>query len=88
MPVVDPNQLLSYSIYWFLLGILSLEKAQLQAAAKAAEEFRKKAEAEAAAEAKRQRELDREAARQALLKVRCEDHVAEVNYNLLLVACY
>lgn len=69
-----------------MLCILSLEKARLQAEAKAAEEFRRKAEAEAAAEAKRKRELDREAARQALLKVRCTAHVVEVNYNLLLNA--
>ena len=48
---------------------MSLEKARLQAEAKAAEEARRKAEAEAAAEAKRKRELEREAARQALLKV-------------------
>lgn len=49
----------------------------MQAEAKAAEEFRRKAEAEAAAEAKRKRELEREAARQALLKVRLTDgHVA------------
>lgn len=45
---------------------MSLEKARLQAEARAAEEARKKAEAEAAAEARRQRELEREAARQAL----------------------
>ena len=45
------------------------EKARLQAEAKAAEDARRKAEAEAAAEAKKKRELDREAARQALLKV-------------------
>lgn len=49
---------------------LILEKARLQAEAKAAEEARKKAEAEAAAEGKRKRELEREAARQALQKVR------------------
>jgi len=65
---------------------LSLEKARLQAEAKAAEEFRRKAEAEAAAEAKRKRELDREAARQALLKVRCTAHVVEVNFNFSLNA--
>lgn len=47
----------------------TLEKARLQAEAKAAEEARKKAEAEAAAEAKRKREQEREAARQALQKV-------------------
>lgn len=47
----------------------ALEKARLQAEAKAAEEARRKAEAEAAAEAKRKRELEREAARQALQKV-------------------
>lgn len=41
----------------------------MQAEAKAAEDARRKAEAEAAAEAKKKRELDREAARQALLKV-------------------
>ena len=86
MPWAYPNQLLSRTRYWFLLCILSLEKARLQAEAKAAEEFRRKAEAEAAAEAKRKRELDREAARQALLKVRCTAHVEEVNYNLFLNA--
>ncbi|KAG2678622.1 hypothetical protein I3843_11G010300 [Carya illinoinensis] len=45
---------------------------------KAAEEFRRKAEAEAAAEAKRQRELDREAARQALLKM---EKTVDINEN-------
>lgn len=45
------------------------EKARLQAEAKAAEEARRQAEEEAAAEARRKRELEREAARQALLKV-------------------
>lgn len=48
------------------------EKARLQAEAKAAEEARKRAEAEAAAEAKRKRELEREAARQALQKVKTD----------------
>ena len=48
---------------------LFVEKARLQAEAKAAEEARRKAEAEAAAEAKRKRELEREAARQALQQV-------------------
>ena len=47
----------------------TLEKARLQAEAKAAEEVRRNAEAEAATEAKRKRELEREAARQALQKV-------------------
>lgn len=46
-----------------------IEKARLQAEAKAAEDARRRAEAEAAAESKRQRDLKREAARQALLKV-------------------
>ncbi|CAI9277158.1 unnamed protein product [Lactuca saligna] len=45
------------------------EKARLQAAAEAAENARKRAEAEAALEAKRKRDLEREAARQALLKM-------------------
>lgn len=54
------------------------EKARLQAEAKAAEEARRRAEAEALAEAKRKRELEREAARQALLKVN------EYTLNLLL----
>lgn len=45
------------------------EKARLQAEAKAAEEARRQAEADAAAEARRKREVEREAARQALLKV-------------------
>lgn len=49
--------------------VLFLEKARLQAEAKAAEEARRNAEAEAAAEVKRKRELEREAARQALQKV-------------------
>lgn len=46
-----------------------IEKARLQAEAKAAEAARKKAEEEAAAEARRKRELEREAARQALQMV-------------------
>lgn len=50
----------------------NVEKARLQAEAKAAQDAQRRAEAEAAAEAKRKRELDREAARQALL---------QVNYN-------
>ncbi|KAI3813097.1 hypothetical protein L1987_17813 [Smallanthus sonchifolius] len=45
------------------------EKARLQAAAEAAENARRRAEAEAALEAKRKRDLEREAARQALLKM-------------------
>ncbi|KAF5755212.1 putative chromatin remodeler Bromodomain family [Helianthus annuus] len=45
------------------------EKARLQAAAEAAENARRRAEAEAALEAKRKRDLEREAARQALLKI-------------------
>ena len=53
-----------------LLSNFLLEKARLQAEAKAAEEARRKAEAEAAAEAKRKRELEREAARQALQMVK------------------
>lgn len=61
------------SIISFQFYILSLEKARLQAEAKAAEEAHRKAEEEAAAEAKRKRELEREAARQALLKVNCTD---------------
>ena len=46
------------------------EKARLQAEAKAAEDARRKAEETAAAEARRKRELEREAARQALQKVK------------------
>lgn len=42
----------------------------MQAEAKAAEEARRKAEVEAAEEAKRKLELEREAARQALQKVK------------------
>lgn len=45
------------------------EKARLQAEAKAAEEARRRADEKAAAEGKLKRELEREAARQALLKV-------------------
>ncbi|KAL8200781.1 hypothetical protein R6Q57_012120 [Mikania cordata] len=45
------------------------EKARLQAAAEAAENARRRAEEEAALEAKRKRDLEREAARQALLKI-------------------
>ncbi|CAL9767824.1 unnamed protein product, partial [Musa acuminata subsp. burmannicoides] len=51
-----------------LLFSTGIEKARLQAEAKAAEDARKRAEAAAAAEAKRKIELEREAARQALLK--------------------
>lgn len=47
----------------------------MQAEAKAAEEARKIAEVEAAAEAKRKRELQREAARQALQKVKVEKNI-------------
>lgn len=46
-----------------------LEKARLQAEAKAAEDARRKAEEKVAAEARQKRELEREAARQALLQV-------------------
>lgn len=53
----------------FFLGCHMAEKARLQAEAKAAEDARRRAEAAAAAEARRKRELEREAARQALLKV-------------------
>lgn len=53
-----------------LLPAQQAEKARLQAEAKAAEDAHKRAEAEAVAEEKRRRELDREAAREALLKVR------------------
>ncbi|KAL3829517.1 hypothetical protein ACJIZ3_018319 [Penstemon smallii] len=45
------------------------EKARLEAEAKAAEAARKQAEAEAAVEAKRKRDIEREAAREALLKI-------------------
>ncbi|XP_047333685.1 transcription factor GTE8-like [Impatiens glandulifera] len=54
------------------------EKARLQAEAKAAEDGRKRAEAEVAAEAKRKREVEREAARQALLKM---EKTVEINEN-------
>ncbi|XP_052189164.1 transcription factor GTE8 isoform X1 [Diospyros lotus] len=54
------------------------EKARLQAEAKAAEDARRQAEAKAAAEAKRKRELEREAARQALLKM---EKTVEINEN-------
>lgn len=53
-----------------LFFVVCVEKARLQAEAKAAEEARKKAESEAAAEAKRKREVEREAARLALQKVK------------------
>lgn len=58
---------------------MPVEKARLQAEAKAAEEARKQAEAEAAAEAKRKRELEREAARQALQKVKWTSLIASSN---------
>ncbi|KAG9158958.1 hypothetical protein Leryth_013331 [Lithospermum erythrorhizon] len=54
------------------------EKARLQAEAKAAEDARKRVEAKAATEAKRMRELEREAARQALLKM---EKTVEINEN-------
>ncbi|KAJ9152771.1 hypothetical protein P3X46_026297 [Hevea brasiliensis] len=54
------------------------EKARLQAEAKAAEDARKRAEIAAAAEARRKRELEREAARQALLKM---EKTVEINEN-------
>lgn len=54
------------------------ERARLQAEAKAAEEARKQAEALAAAEAKRKLEQEREAARQALLKM---EKTVEINEN-------
>lgn len=73
----------STGTFHLFLHFLSLEKARLQAEAKAAEEFRRKAEAEAVAEAKRKREIDREAARQALLKVKVDGHpTAAADYNL------
>ena len=52
-----------------LICCLIIEKARLQAEAKAAEDARRQAEEEAAAEARKKRELEREAARQALLQV-------------------
>ncbi|KAJ0760082.1 hypothetical protein HanOQP8_Chr04g0133991 [Helianthus annuus] len=55
-----------------------IEKARLQAEARAAEEAKRKAEVEAAAEAKRKRELDREAARQALQKM---EKMVDINDN-------
>ncbi|XP_025014937.2 transcription factor GTE8 isoform X2 [Ricinus communis] len=58
------------------------EKARLQAEAKAAEDARKQAEAAAAAEARRKRELEREAARQALLKM---EKTVEINENSQLL---
>ncbi|XP_057996380.1 transcription factor GTE8 isoform X2 [Hevea brasiliensis] len=54
------------------------EKARLQAEAKAAEDARRQVEAAAAAEARRKRELEREAARQALLKM---EKTVEINEN-------
>ncbi|KAH1128702.1 hypothetical protein J1N35_000080 [Gossypium stocksii] len=54
------------------------EKARLQAEAKAAEDAQRQAEAEAAAEARRKRELERDAARQALLKM---EKTVEINEN-------
>lgn len=48
---------------------MNVEKARLQAEAKAAEDARRRVEVEAAAEAKRKRDLQRQAARKALLKV-------------------
>ncbi|PIA51339.1 hypothetical protein AQUCO_01100278v1 [Aquilegia coerulea] len=54
------------------------EKARLQAEARAAEDARRQAEAEYAVEAKRKRELEREAARQALLKM---EKSVEINEN-------
>ncbi|KAG6495742.1 hypothetical protein ZIOFF_043568 [Zingiber officinale] len=53
-----------------------IERARLQAEAKAAEDACRRAEAEAVADAKRQRELEREAARQALLKI---EKTVEIN---------
>lgn len=50
-----------------------VEKARLQSEAKAVEDARRKAEEEAAAEARRKIELEREAARQALQKVKFLD---------------
>ncbi|XP_050231771.1 transcription factor GTE8-like [Mercurialis annua] len=62
------------------------EKARLQAEAKAAEDAQRRAEAAAAAaaaaEARRQRELEREAARQALLKM---EKTVEINENSRLL---
>lgn len=54
------------------------EKARLQAEAKAAEEARRRADEKAAAEGKLKRELEREAARQALLKM---EKTVEINEN-------
>nr|GMC67189.1 transcription factor GTE8-like [Ipomoea batatas] len=54
------------------------EKARLEAEAKAAEEAQKRAEEKAAAEAKKKREVEREAARQALLKM---EQTVEINEN-------
>lgn len=54
------------------------EKARLLAEAKAAEDAQRQAEAAAATEARRKRELEREAARQALLKM---EKTVEINEN-------
>lgn len=54
------------------------EKARLLAEAQAAEDAQRQAEAAAAAEARRKRELEREAARQALLKM---EKTVEINEN-------
>ncbi|XP_057491106.1 transcription factor GTE8-like isoform X2 [Actinidia eriantha] len=54
------------------------EKARLQAEVKAAEDAQRQAEVEAEAEAKRKREFEREAARQALLKM---EKTVEINEN-------
>ncbi|XP_065877537.1 transcription factor GTE8-like isoform X3 [Euphorbia lathyris] len=54
------------------------EKARLQAEAKVAKDAQRRAEEAAAAEARRKRELEREAARQALLKM---EKTVEINEN-------
>ncbi|KAE8728952.1 thymidylate kinase-like isoform X1 [Hibiscus syriacus] len=55
-----------------------LDEAQLLAEAKAAEDAQGRAETQAAAEARRKRELERDAARQALLKM---EKTVEINEN-------
>ena len=65
------------------------QKARLQAEAKAAEDARRRVEAEAAAEAKRKRDLEREAGRQALLKVFCISILQHIfYYNIYIIVLF
>ncbi|KAL6130149.1 hypothetical protein ACLB2K_068530 [Fragaria x ananassa] len=72
------EKVLLEKVFKYHIYFMSLEKARLQAEARAAEEARKKAKAEAAAKARRQRELEREAARQALQMM---EKTVEINEN-------